>query len=119
MVVIPNVAPPTALNCPAMVEDAETESAEVVAATKVALLKIEVPVKVGEMESTMLPVPVTALDSVTPPYVSAPLSVAVPSDAPPSALNTPATVVEPVIASEPLDVALPKSVLPASVVDAR
>ena len=67
MVVMPNVAPPTALSWPAMVDDADTDSAEVVAATKVALLKTAVPVIVGEMESTMLPVPVTELERVTPP----------------------------------------------------
>jgi hypothetical protein len=37
---------------------------------------------------------------------------------PPKVLNTPATVVEPVIASEPVEVAWPKNRLPASVVDA-
>ena len=37
-----------------------------------------VPVKVGPAESTMFPVPVTALLSVTPPYVSAPVCVSVP-----------------------------------------
>ena len=37
-----------------------------------------VPVKVGLADKTMLPVPVTALERVTPPYVSAPVCVRVP-----------------------------------------
>lgn len=39
-----------------------------------------VPVSVGEAESTMFPVPVTALESVTPPYVSAFVRVSAPVD---------------------------------------
>ena len=37
-----------------------------------------VPVNVGDADSTMLPVPVTALLKVTPPYVSALTSVSAP-----------------------------------------
>src|SRR3989344_4441049 len=51
--------------------------------------------------------------------VMVPVLVCVPKLATPSALSTPAIVVDADIASEPLDVALPKSVLPASVVEAR
>ena len=62
-----------ALSCPPMLSTEDmvvepvTASAEVVAATKVALLKTAVPVMVGDMESTILPVPVTELERVTPP----------------------------------------------------
>ena len=67
------IAERLALSCPpmlsveAMVDDAVTASAEVVAELNVALLKTAVPVMIGDIESTMLPVPVTALDRVTPP----------------------------------------------------
>ena len=44
----------------------------------VALANAAVPVNVGPAESTMLPVPVTALESVTPPYVRAFTSVSAP-----------------------------------------
>ena len=37
---------------------------------------VSVPVKVGDADKTMLPVPVTELASVTPPYVRVPVRVA-------------------------------------------
>ena len=51
---------------------------EVIAPEVLSAAAAIVPVKVGEAESTMLPVPVTALERVTPPYVSALTSVSAP-----------------------------------------
>ena len=58
---------PPIFNTEEMVVEPVTARAEVVAELNVASVKTAVPVKVGETESTMLPVPVTALLSVTPP----------------------------------------------------
>ena len=54
---------------------------------------------VGAVSSTMLPVPVTLLESVTPPYVSAPASVVVvPTHRAFWQLIPPAVMIEPVVA---------------------
>ena len=45
---------------------------------KLAAAAVSVPVSVGLVESTIFPVPVTALERVTPPYVRAPVSVRAP-----------------------------------------
>jgi hypothetical protein len=63
-----NVAPFVALKVPPMVVDAVTAKVPVeVAPVVVKPAAVMVPLKVGDAESAMLPVPVTALERVTPP----------------------------------------------------
>ena len=54
---------------------------ETVKRVEEALARVVLPVNVGAAESTMLPVPVTAFERVTPPYVSALESVVCPETA--------------------------------------